>query len=98
MPRIRQYADRDALKDLRGEIEAQGYRYGYKSQRALAEPLGVSQSTVGNWMRNPDGITLGAMREIVKKFKLDPVIVLKAIGYTGADIRKIGRSVNNDQA
>lgn len=97
MPRIRQYADRDALKDLRGEIEAQGCRCGYKSQKALAEPMGVAQTTMGNWLRNPDLISLGDMRTMVKKLKLDPVIVLKALGYTSADIKKLGRN-NHDQS
>lgn len=97
MPRIRQYADRDALKDLRGEIEAQGCRFGYKSQRLLADPLGVSQCTVGNWLRNPDVISLGDLRTMVRKLKLDPVIVLKALGYTSQDIKKIGRMNSNGE-
>lgn len=96
MPRIRQYADRDALKDLRGEIEAQGCRFGYKSQRALAEPLGVSQGTVGNWLKDPDGISVGNLRVIVKKLKIDPVILLKAVGYTTSDIKRIGRNQNGE--
>ena len=92
MPRIRQYADRDALKDLRGEIEAQGVRYGYRSQQALGEALGVCQGTVSNWLRDPDKLSVNVIRQLVKKIKLDPVIVLKALGYTSADIKKIGRS------
>lgn len=97
MPRIRQYADRDALKDLRGEIEAQGFRYGYKSQKALAVPLGVSQGTVCNWMKDLDGVRLGDLRTMVKKLKLDPVVLLKALGYTSADIKKIGGN-NHDRS
>jgi len=93
MPRIRQYADRDALKDLRGEIEAQGCRYGYKSQKAL----GVSQGTVCNWMKDLDGVRLRDLRTMVKKLKLDPVILMKALGYTSADIKKIGGN-NSDRS
>ena len=97
MPRIRQYAERDALKDLRGEIEAQGYRKGYKSHAKLAGPLGVCPNTVGNWMRNPDKIPLGDLRNIVKMLRPDPVIVLKAMGYTAADIKKIGRNLEHGE-
>ena len=93
MPKIRQYADRDAMRALRGEIEAQGYRYGYRSQKALAEVLGVSQSTVGNWLRDPEGVSLRGLRVLVRSLRLDPDIVLKALGYTAQEIRnwkKIG--------
>lgn len=88
MPKIRQYADRDALTALRGEIEAQGCRMGYKSQRALAEPLGVSQGTVSNWLNDLDGVSIGAMRNMVKKLKLDPKVLLMALGYTTKDIKE----------
>lgn len=88
MPKIRQYADRDALRELRGEIEAQGCRMGFKSQRALAEPLGVSQGTVSNWLRDLDAVSIGAMRVMVKQLKLDPAVVLKALGYTNKDIKE----------
>ena len=49
MPRIRQYAERDTMKDFVAEINAQCGRYGYKSQKSLGNALGVCQSTAGNY-------------------------------------------------
>lgn len=88
MPRIRQNAERDAMKDFQAEVNAQCGRYGYKSQRLLGNALGVAQSTAGNYLKNPDGITLGTLRSMVKLLRLDPVVILKALGYSTQDIKK----------
>lgn len=92
MPRIRQYAERDAMKDFLGEINAQCGRYGLKSQKALGEALGVCQATAGNYLRNPNAIQLGTLRSMVQVLRLDPVIVLKVLGYSSKDIKKLGNS------
>lgn len=89
MPRIRQKADEYSMHDLIAEINAQCGRYGYRSQRALGEALGVCQATAGNYLRNPESIQLGTLRAMVKLLRLDPVIVLKALGYTNQDIKKL---------
>ena len=89
MPKIRQYAERDAMKDFLAEINAQCGRYGYKSQKSLGNALGVCQATAGNYLRNPDNIPLGVLRAVVKTLKPNPAVVLKAIGYSSADIKKM---------
>ena len=66
MPRIRQYAERDAMKDFIAEINAQCGRFGYKSQKALGGVLGVCQATAGNYLRNPETIPLSILRSMVK--------------------------------
>lgn len=88
MPRIRQYAERDALKDFLAEVNAQCGRFGYKSQASLGGALGVCQSTAGNYLRRPETIPLGTLRAFVKALRLDPVVVLKAVGYSTKDIKK----------
>lgn len=89
MPRIRQYAERDAMKDFLAEINAQCGRYGYKSQKTLGNALGVCQSTAGNYLNNPDRIQFSTLRDMVKLLHLDPVVVLKALGYTSQQIKKM---------
>lgn len=91
MPRIRQYAERDAMKDFVGEINAQRARFGYDTQRSLAPVLGVCQATAGNYIRNPETIPFGVLRAIVKAVKPDPGILLKALGYTTQDIKKLAK-------
>lgn len=89
MPRIRQNAERDAMADFMGELNAQRARFGYDTQRSLAPVLGVCQATAGNYIRNPETIPFGVLRKLVKVLKPDPVLLLKALGYTTKDIQKI---------
>ena len=89
MPRIRQNADRDALRDLQAEVNAQCARYGYKTQKSLGEALGVCQATAGSYLKNPESIKFGALRSMVKVLRLDPVVVLKALGYTTKEIKSV---------
>lgn len=96
MPRIRQNAERDAMKDFLGEINAQCGRYGYKSQKSLGEALGVCQATAGNYLRNPGAIQLGTLRSMVQVLRLDPVIVLKVLGYSTKDIKQIALRGSED--
>lgn len=87
MPRIRQKADEYSMHDLIAEINAQCARYGYKSQKALGTALGVCQATAGNYLKNPDCIQLGTLRAMIKLLHLDPVIVLRTLGYSNKEIK-----------
>ena len=87
MPRIRQYEERDAMKDFVAEINAQSARFGYKSQESLGNVLGCCQATVCNLLRSPGSIQLSRLRQLVKVLKLDPLVVLKALGYSEKELR-----------
>lgn len=89
MPRIRQNAERDAMRDFVAEINAQCGRYGYRSQTALGSALGVCQATAGSYLKKPEAIQLGTLRTMIKLLRLDPVIVLKMLGYSSRDIQNI---------
>lgn len=90
MPRIRQYADRDALKDFISEINAQCARLDM-STNDLGAILGITGRTVLNHRNDPDKIQIGMLREMVKTLKLNPDIVLRALGYTTKDIKKLAK-------
>lgn len=89
MPRLRQNAEKDALKDFVAEINAQRGRFGYKSQKSLGEALGVCQATAGNYIKSPETIPIRKLREMIKILQLDPVVVLKALGYSTREIKNI---------
>lgn len=89
MPRLRQNAERDAIRDFQSEVNAQCGRYGYKSQKSLGNALGVCQATAGNYLKNPDCIQFGTLRAMVKILRLDPMVILKALGYSAKDIQKL---------
>ena len=95
MPRLRQNAERDAMADFMGELNAQRARFGYDTQRSLAPVIGVCQATAGNYIRNPETIPFGVLRAIVKAVKPDPGILLKALGYTTQDIKKLAKEYSS---
>lgn len=89
MPRIRQNADRDTMRDFISEVNAQRWRSGLTSQRSFGEAVGISQSTAGKYLSAPESMPLGILRAVVKAVKPDPVVLLKALGYTAADIQRM---------
>lgn len=91
MPRIRQYAERDAANDFRAEIKAQCARHGLDTLEDIGKSLGFSPGTAGNYLRDPFGIRVGTLRTMVKVLKLDPGVILKTLGYSAQDIRKIAK-------
>lgn len=88
MPRLRQNTDRDAMADFVSELNAQRARFGYDTQRTLGPALDVCQATAGNYIRNPETIPFGVLRKMIKLLKPDPILFLKAVGYTSSDIKK----------
>ncbi len=96
MPRIRQLGDDYAIKDLIGEIKAQCARLGYDTQKSLGSAIGLSQPTIGSYLKKPLIIQLGTLQKMVKLLKLDPIIVLKALGYSAKDIRGLKGSTDHD--
>lgn len=95
MPRIRQYADRDAMKDFIGEINAQRARNGYDSCERFGKAIGVCTKSAWNCINNPGNIRLDVLRAIVKAVKPDPGILLKALGYTTQDIKKLAKEYSS---
>ena len=88
MPRLRQNADRDTMHDFICEVNAQRGRFGLTSQRAFGESIGTCQSTAGKYLKEPETMPLGVLRSMVKTIKPDPVVLLKALGYTTKEIRR----------
>lgn len=91
IPRIKQKSDEYALSDFVSEINARCAWYGLTSQAEIGKKLGVCQATVGNYLRKPETIRLDAFRAMVKQLRLDPVIVLKMLGYSQRDINNISK-------
>jgi len=89
MAKYEYIAERDSLKEFIGEINAQCWRYGYKTQAELGNALQISQPTAGKYLRNPDDMTFTTLRRLVKVLKPDPLIVLRALGYSSRDIKKL---------
>lgn len=91
MPRIRQNAGQYAMKDLVGEINAQRVRFGYNTCEEFGKAIGVCTKSAWNYLNDPDRIRFGSLRAIVKTIKPNPGIVLRALGYTTQDIKKMAK-------
>lgn len=81
-------ADREAKEALRGEIQAQGYRFGYKTMKELGTIAGIRHNTMAEHLKEPDMMRLDELRVFVRKLRLDPAVVLKVLGYSNRDIKK----------
>lgn len=91
MPRIRQYAERDAMMDFAGEINAQRARHGLNSSEQFGDAIGVAKSTAWRYLKEPGEIRVDTLRSIVKAIKPNPAILLKALGYTTQDLKKLAK-------
>lgn len=88
MPRIRQNADRDAMNDFLADVKGQMARHGFTSQKALGKALGLAQGTVCNYLASPGSIRMGVLKDMCKQLKLDPITILRALGFSSKDIKK----------
>ena len=89
MPRLRQNADRDTMRDFVSEINAQRGRFGLTSQRVFGKSIGIAQSTAGKYLKDPEAMPLSVLRSLVKTLKPDPIVLLKALGYTTKEIASL---------
>lgn len=96
MAKLAHVAERDALKEFMDEVNAQCWRYGYKTQAELGEVLQVSQPTAGKYLRNPMDMSFCVIRRLIKALKPDPVLFLKACGYTTTDLKKLEKEFGHE--
>lgn len=71
------------------EINAQCWRFGYKTQESLGNALGISQVTAGKYLRDPSDMKFTVLRKLIRTLRPDPIVVLKALGYSDKEIQKI---------
>lgn len=89
MAKFEHVAEQDSINEFVAEVNAQCWRYGYKTQESLGNAIGVSQVTAGKYLRDPAQMAFSTLRKLVKAVKPDPILLLKAVGYTAGDIKKI---------
>lgn len=91
MAKTQKTAEQEAIDALRGELNAQRWRYGYTSFRSLGDALGIAMDTANNYIKRPETIRIGTLRDMVRLLKPDPMIILSAVGYTTRDIKKFAK-------
>ena len=88
MPRINQNAEIYAENDFRKEVRICQGRYDLMSQQALAEAVDMPRPTLRKRLLEPETMTVGELRKLIKTVKPNPRVLLLLIGYTPKDLRK----------
>lgn len=57
------------------------------TQRELADAVGVVPSVMSVLLNNPDKISDGRLRTIIKTLGINPKTILELLGYTPKDIK-----------
>lgn len=89
MPRIRQYAQRDARSDFKKAIGRAQVDAELTQKKCLAEAIGIPYSTLWNRLENPDGMSLEDFRRLLTVLPIPPEALLSFVGYSAKDIRKL---------
>jgi hypothetical protein len=92
MPKIRQYTEKYAQDDFVKEIGAKSVWAGFRTNEELANAVGVSAASVGNYKRDPGKIQIKTMQKMISVLRLDPEIVLRYLGYSTQDIKKLAKN------
>lgn len=86
MPRIRQYAERDARLDFQKAIEMARMDANIKNMKQLAEAADIPYSSFWRMLQEPEKITLGQLRALLKTIPLPAAAVLAFVGYERKEI------------
>lgn len=87
MPRLKTLAPIYAYKDLSKALK-KGLIDKELTQLDLAARMGVSDSSIGRWIANPDKMTVDQLRSLVTTLGVDMIPVLKALGFRENTIKK----------
>lgn len=86
MSKLKVNPDEAAREALKREVRIQRV-YLDMTRAELADAVGVVPSVMSNLLANPDKISVGRLRSIIKTLSLDPIIILKLLGYSPKDIK-----------
>ena len=91
MPRIHQFAEQYAQKDFQKAIEFARINAEIQNTKVLAENVGIPYTSFWRLLQEPDKITLGQLRKMLRVLPLPAAAVLAFIGYDGKTSRSFER-------
>lgn len=92
MPKIKAYEGKYLREEFWREVDGQAGRQGLKSNAALGVAIGITGQCVGKYRLDDSGkMQLKTMQSIVKVLKPDPAVILRLLGYSNQDIRKLAK-------
>ena len=81
MPRIKQYSEKYAKSDLIKAIKRAQIDADIANTKQLAELAGIPYTTLWRRLQDPDSLTVGQLKTIIKTISLPPEAVLSFLGY-----------------
>lgn len=81
MPKIRQYAQRDAREDFRKAIEHARTDAEIRNIKGLAEAVGIPYTSFWRLLQEPEKMTLGQLQQLQKTIPIPADAVLAFVGY-----------------
>lgn len=87
MPRIRQYAQRDARTDFRKAIEHARTDAEIRNTKALAEEVGIPYTSFWRLLQEPEKMTLGQLQQLLKTIPLPAAAILAFVGYDRKEVK-----------
>ena len=87
MPRIRQYAQRDARTDFRKAIELARTDAEIRNTKALAEEVGIPYTSFWRLLQEPEKMTLGQLQQLLKTIPLPAAAILAFVGYERKEVK-----------
>lgn len=81
MPRIRQYAERDARTAFQKAIEHARTDAEIRNTKVLAEAVGIPYTSFWRMLQEPEKITLGQIKKMLEVIPLPATALLAFVGY-----------------
>ena len=81
MPRIRQYKEEYAKADFIKAIKKTQIDADISNFKQLAEQTGIPYTTLWRRLQDPDTLTVGQLKAIIKTIPIPPETVLAFLGY-----------------
>lgn len=81
MPRIRQYKEEYARTDFIKAIKIAQIDADIANIKQLAELVNIPYTTLWRRLQDPDTLTVGQLKDIIKTIPLPPEAVLSFLGY-----------------
>ena len=87
MPKIRQYAQRDARTDFRKAIDLARTDAEIRNTKALAEEVGIPYTSFWRLLQEPEKMTLGQLQQLLKTIPLPAAAILAFVGYERKEVK-----------
>lgn len=92
-PRQTKESRETAAKDaFRLEVKLQRVRNGM-TQGELADYADMDRSVLSRFLADPDKLSVGRLRKIIRALDINPLTILTLLGYDIKDIQKMNKEV-----